>query len=300
MRFGCASLGRLKPIPTRIDERTAVDRSRHVRDVVVSALGPLCAFLITFTRLANGQDIRVDAATPLLFVAVLAGAVFAGRWSALSTVAIASFGLLIGMEETERGTTILAIVALVSTALVTGELRDRAERAERSAEVAAARLKRVSLRDPLTGMLDRRGFELAIRIEIAREARRGGALALLVIKLTDLATTNQRFGHSVGDTVIQVLADAVERRIRQSDVSARVADDEIAVVLPDTDAAGTEVIAKQVLARFHQDLLGIAPAGLIADAVYGIAAFPSDGRGMDDLLTSAERAARAVSGSARL
>jgi diguanylate cyclase (GGDEF)-like protein len=265
----------------------------------MSALGPLVAFVITYIRLAYGQDVVALAAAPLLFVAVLVGAAFAGRWSALSTVAIAAFGLLVGINETDRATTILTIAALVSTALVTGEFRDRAERAERSAEIAGARLKRVSLRDPLTGMLDRRGFELAIGVEIARETRRGGTLALLLIKLTDLALTNQRFGHSVSDTVIQVMADAVERRIRQSDVSARVADDAIAVILPDTDAAGTDVIAKHVLVRFHKDLEAVAPTGLIAGANYGVATFPSGGTNLDELLTSAERAMREVSGSAR-
>jgi len=262
---------------------------------MLSALGPFCAFLVVFARLTTNHDVVVEAAAPFLFVSVLIGAAFAGRWSALSTVAIGTFGLLLGMKEADRATTILAVAALVSTALVTGELRDRAERAERAAEIAAARLKRVSLRDPLTGMLDRRGFELAIGIEIAREARRNASLALLLIKVTGLAATNQRFGHSIGDTVVQVLADAVERRIRQSDVAARIADDQIAIVLPDTDAVGTGVIATHVLARFRSDLRGVAPTGLIADAVYGVAAFPADGKGMDELLTSAERALGSVS-----
>lgn len=274
------------------EEETSVRASRHYRDIALSALGPLAAFLITLIRLTTGQALVIAAATPLLFAAVVLGAAFAGRWSALSTAAIAAFGLILGAAEDDRGATVIAIAALVAAALVTGELRDRAERAERSAEIANARLRRVSLRDPLTGILDRRGFELAIGVEIARVARRGGSLAVLLVKLDNMRATNERFGHSVVDTLVQILTDAVERRIRQSDVSARVSDDEIAVILPDTDAQGADVIARHVVLRFLEDLRGNVPAALSARATYGIAVYPADGRGMDELLASASRALR--------
>ena len=242
----------------------------------------------------------MQAATPLLFAAVLLGAAFAGKWSALATTAIASFGLLLGTRDGDLGTTLITVAALVAAALVTGELRDRAERSERSAEIANARLKRVSLRDGVTGLLDKRGFELAIGIEIARATRRRGTLAVLLVHLDGMSAAGERFGHSVADTLVQVLADAVERRIRQSDVSARIADDEIAVILPDTDAPGAALIASHVIARFREDLRGAVPSSLAAQADYGVAMYPADGREMDALLASASRAMRGeLSGAAR-
>jgi len=276
---------------TNIDEQgTSSRRSRHYRDIALSMLGPACAFVVTLTRLGSGEELVVQALTPLLFAAVLVGAAYAGRWAALATVAIAALGLALGTDDADRGYTVVAIGALVAVALVTGELRDRAERAERAAEVANARVKRVQLRDPLTGLLDRRGFELAVAIEIAREARSGGRLALLVVRLAEMKATNLRFGHSIGDTLVQILADAVERRIRQSDISARVAEDQIAVILPDTDVTGAQVIASHVLERFQQDLRGMVPADLVARAESGVAIFPDDGTGMDELMAKAEGA----------
>lgn len=248
----------------------------------------------------SGQAVLLQAATPLLFAAVILGAAFAGKWSALATTAIASFGLLLGTRDGDIGTTLITVAALVAAALVTGELRDRAERSERSAEIANARLKRVSLRDSLTGLLDRRGFELAIGIEIVRATRRKGTLAVLLVHLDGMSAAGERFGHSVADTLVQVLADAVERRIRQSDVSARIADDEIAVILPDTDAKGAEIIAGHVIARFREDLRGAVPSSLAAQADYGVAMYPADGRGVDELLASAGRAMRGdLSGAVR-
>ena len=286
---------------TNVDEQgTGTRRSRHYRDVALSMLGPACAFVVTLARLTSRQELVVQALTPLLFAAVLVGAAYAGRWAALATVAIAAFGLGLGTDDPDRAFTVVAIGALVAVALVTGELRDRAERAERAADVANARFKRVQLRDPLTGMLDRRGFELAVAIEIAREARSGGRLALLIVRLAEMNATNLRFGRSIGDTLVQVLADAVERRIRQSDISARVAEDQIAVILPDTDRAGAQVMASHVLARFQQDLRGMVPADLVVHADSGVAIFPDDGRGMDELMTKAEGALRGeVSAAAR-
>jgi len=274
--------------------------SRRYRDVLLSALGPLSAFLIALARVMSGQGVLIQAATPLLFAAVLLGAAFAGKWSALSTTAIASFGLLLGARDEDLGTTLITVGALIAAALVTGELRDRAERSERSAEIANARLKRVSLRDGVTGLLDRRGFELAIGIEIARAIRRRGTLAVLLVHLDGMSAAGERFGRSVADTLVQVLADAVERRIRQSDVSARVADDEIAIILPDTDAPGAALIAAHVIARFREDLRGAVPASLAAQADYGVAMYPADGREMDALLASAGRARRGeLSGAVR-
>lgn len=275
-------------------------KSRPYRDIALSALGPLCAFLITLTRFMSGQATFIYAATPLFFAAVLMGAAFAGRWSALATAAIAALGLLLGTSEDQRGPTITAIAALIGSALLTGELRDRAERAERATGIANARLRRVSLRDSLTGLLDRRGFELAIGVEIARQARRQGTLAVLLFHLPGLTTTNEHFGHSVGETLVQVLADAVERRVRQSDVAARVADDQIAVILPDTDARGAAVMASHVVARFREDLRGAVPSSLSPELGHGIAVFPADGKTMDELLATAGRALRGeVSSAAR-
>lgn len=282
------------------DRPTAAGATRHVRDIVLSALGPLGAFAMTFVLFMSGREVAVQTATPLFFIAVLMGAAFAGRWSALSTAAIAAIGLFLGADEESRGTAVIAVAALVAAGLITGELRDRAERAENTARIANTRLQRVSLRDPLTGLLDRRGFDLAIGVEIARETRSGGTLSVLLLRLADLVGMKERMGSSIPDTIVQVLADAVERRVRQSDIAARVSDDQLAVILPDTDAAGSGVIASQLIASFQRDLRGVMPADVVVQADYGVGVFPGDGRTADELLASAARASRAgVSGSAR-
>jgi len=266
-----------------------VRRPSIYRDIAAPGAGPLLALVLTLTRPASGQDMSEGVFTALLFAAVVVGAGLGGRWPALLTAALAAFSLVLTSSESDRAATALAIAALVAVALVTGELRDRAERAERAVEVASQRLKRVALHDALTGLLDRRGFEFAMGVEIARETRRAGAFAILLLELGGVKAANERFGRSVGDTLIQVLADVIAQRIRQSDIPARVADHQFAVILPDTNTRGAEVIARQILASFLDDLHGVVPSSLVARGSFAVSLFPADGRSMDTLFTSASR-----------
>jgi diguanylate cyclase (GGDEF)-like protein len=277
------------------EQGTVEKRTNVYRDLAASAAGPLLAFTVTLARLGSGQDMSTSVFTALLFAAVVVGAGFGGRWSALATAALAGLGLILSSSESDRAATALTIAALVAIALVTGELRDRAERAERAVDVANQRLRRVALRDALTGLLDRRGFEYAMGVEIARETRRSGTFALLLLELSGVKAAGDRFGRSVGDTLIQVLADAIEQRIRQSDIPSRLSDYQFAVILPDTGTAGAEVIAGQILARFLDDLHGIVPGNLVARGAFAVAIFPADGGDLDALLTSASRKLEAPS-----
>ena len=247
------------------------------------------AFLVTFMRLSTGQELVNNVTTPLLFLAVVIGAVFGARWPALATAALAALGLVLTSSPDGWIGAAIGIAALLATALVTGELRDRAERSERAVEVANERLRRVALRDALTGLLDLRGFEFALGVEIARETRRGGTFALVLLELNGVRSASDRFGRSVGDTLLQVLADAIEQRIRQSDIPARVADRQFAVILPDTSTGGAEVIAGQILDRFVEDVRGIAPSSLVVGGSFAVSLFPVDGMTMDTLLSIATR-----------
>jgi diguanylate cyclase (GGDEF)-like protein len=268
---------------------TAAKRPSFYRDLAAPAAGPLLAFVVTLMRVAGDRELSDSVVTPLLFLAVVMAAALSGRWPALATAALAAFGLVLGSDENDPPRTALAIGALLATALGTGELRDRADRADRAVEVANQRLQRVALRDALTGLLDRRGFEFAMGVEIARETRRNGTFALLLLDLSGVRVANERFGQSVGDTLIQVLADAIEQRIRQSDIPARVADHQFAVILPDTNTSGTEVIARSILSSFQEELRAVAPSGLVARGSFAISLFPGDGRDVNGLLTGATR-----------
>ena len=255
-----------------------------LRQAAAEAAGPVIAFAAALARIGSGREIPDAIFVSALFAAVVAGAAFGGRWSALATVGLATIGLLVTLGNSLGPAAAAPVIVAVIVALVTGELRDRADRGEQDAALARARLRRLALRDPLTGLLDRRGFDFAIGVEMGREARRGGHFALLLFDLQELTSATERLGRSVADTILQVFGDSLEARIRQSDIPARIGEVEFAVILPDADRAGADVVAREVIKTFVENLRGIVPADLEVGARFGVARFPSEGRSSETLI----------------
>jgi len=110
-----------------------------------------------------------------------------------------------------------------------------------------SRLTELSQRDPLTGLLNRAGFELRLA---QRGAAPGGAgLALLYIDLDFFKRVNDRHGHPVGDRLLRQVAQRLSSLVRAGDAVARLGGDEFAVLLPEVTArADAEAVAGAVVA----------------------------------------------------
>ncbi len=85
--------------------------------------------------------------------------------------------------------------------------------------------------DPLTETLNRRGFERALTRSLAYVKRYGASAALIYLDLDDFKPVNDRHGHAAGDAVLKAIAAELNRRVRASDVVARVGGDEFVVLL---------------------------------------------------------------------
>ena len=90
----------------------------------------------------------------------------------------------------------------------------------------------LSLKDPLTGLHNRRYFNAVIESEIDRVARTGEAALLLMIDIDHFKQVNDTHGHLVGDQVLQVVAHAIRSCMRPMDTVARYGGEEFAVILP--------------------------------------------------------------------
>jgi diguanylate cyclase (GGDEF)-like protein len=104
------------------------------------------------------------------------------------------------------------------------------------AELAAARAKVTQLQaqadvDPLLDMINRRGFDRELRRSLAYVGRYGTLAALIYLDLDRFKPVNDRYGHAVGDAVLQAVAATLRRAVRTSDVVARLGGDEFAVLL---------------------------------------------------------------------
>lgn len=118
-------------------------------------------------------------------------------------------------------------------------LRRRAEDAEA-----------LALIDPLTGLANRRGFDARFEQELARSARSGAPLGLLVLDIDDFKSVNDTFGHAAGDAVLVAAGEVLHRAARAEDVVARLGGDEFVILLSPGDAAAAELVATRVTEDF--------------------------------------------------
>ncbi|NJD10346.1 MAG: GGDEF domain-containing protein [Gemmatimonadetes bacterium] len=100
--------------------------------------------------------------------------------------------------------------------------------------------------DPLTGLGNRRFFEVIARAELARTNRYRRPLALGLIDVDFFKEVHDRLGHQAGDQLLQLIAREVRRVLRDSDTVARLGGDEFAVLLPETPADGADVAFRKV------------------------------------------------------
>lgn len=100
--------------------------------------------------------------------------------------------------------------------------------------------------DPLTGLLNRRGFEFQLDFAMALARRSGRPLSVLVIDVDHFKRINDQHGHDEGDAVLRTLARVLRQRLRESDVLARMGGEEFLALLPDTTADAAVTIAEQL------------------------------------------------------
>ncbi len=125
------------------------------------------------------------------------------------------------------------------------------------------RLKRDGLTDALTGVANRRFFERRLREELSLRERRGNSLALLLADLDHFKDLNDRYGHQLGDEVLQQVALALSQGLRVSDVLVRYGGEEFALLLPDTSVDTAIEIAQ----RLRTQVASLAINGPHAEAV---------------------------------
>ncbi|MBB4313363.1 sensor domain-containing diguanylate cyclase [Roseospira marina] len=101
--------------------------------------------------------------------------------------------------------------------------------------------------DPLTGLLNRRGFMLDVERRLRRLAHSERPAALLYIDLDNFKPVNDRYGHARGDQVLILMAEILSTRTRPTDLIARLGGDEFAVWLEDADAEGSRLKADNLL-----------------------------------------------------
>jgi diguanylate cyclase (GGDEF)-like protein len=150
-------------------------------------------------------------------------------------------------------------------------------------------VQRQALTDELTGLANRRRFMEALGAEIARTARFGGPLTLVLADIDDFKRINDRFGHHVGDEALKQFAELLTIELREIDVAGRLGGEEFAVLLPDTDLEGAQVAAGRIRRAVEESELVLSEAIRVQyTASLGVARYEGDSA--DRLLQRADAA----------
>jgi len=152
-------------------------------------------------------------------------------------------------------------------------------------------LKNQSIRDPLTGLFNRRYMEDSLERELSRANRNKGSVAIIMMDLDRFKRFNDTFGHQAGDALLRAFGDFLIKNTRGQDIACRYGGEEFAVVLSDTTLAGALKRAdilreevRQLKVHYGGQLLGMVSISV------GLALFPDHGTTIAEVLRAADQA----------
>jgi diguanylate cyclase (GGDEF)-like protein/PAS domain S-box-containing protein len=152
-------------------------------------------------------------------------------------------------------------------------------------------LRTQSIRDPLTGLFNRRYMEESLALEVARAARNRQPLTIIMLDVDHFKAVNDTFGHEAGDVLLRELGQLVQTHIRAGDIACRYGGEEFTLIVPNTSletavqrAEQLRELAGQLSAEYQGRLL--RPVTIS----FGIAIFPAHGSSEEALLRAADAA----------
>jgi diguanylate cyclase (GGDEF)-like protein len=137
-------------------------------------------------------------------------------------------------------------------------------------------LRENALRDPMTGLYNRRFLEDYVGALVSSSQRRKSPFAVLMLDLDFFKQVNDTHGHEAGDKVIKTLADLLVRNVRASDMAVRYGGEEFLLVLTDTGAAAALKAAEKIRAEVEATKIALASGPLQKTISIGVAEFPTD------------------------
>jgi diguanylate cyclase (GGDEF)-like protein len=163
---------------------------------------------------------------------------------------------------------------------------------------AYRRLQINAATDGLTGLYNRRLFDETCEKELNRAKRYSGLLAVVLFDLHRLKEINDKYGHRMGDQVLQLAANNLRKTLRASDFAFRIGGDEFAMVLPQTDPEQAATLCRRVRNHFENEVEPLQMK-VAATLDFGMAVYPKDADTKEDLVQRADERLYALKTAAK-
>jgi diguanylate cyclase (GGDEF)-like protein len=152
-------------------------------------------------------------------------------------------------------------------------------------------LRRQSIRDQLTGLLNRRYMEEALERELKRASRAQAPLSLVMLDVDRLKQVNDRFGHEAGDLLLRTVSQCLQRRTRDEDIVCRLGGDEFVLVMPGASLEDARERAEQLLTEVRRLTIDFpGEQDFVPSLSMGLAVYPAHAPTVQALLKAADLA----------
>lgn len=149
---------------------------------------------------------------------------------------------------------------------------------------ASHHLKELAIRDDLTGLYNHRQFNDLLKTEVKKSNRYKRPLGLVIVAIKNFTTINETYGHSEGDRILANAACIIREAVREVDIPTRYGDNEFAIILPESDEAAAQVVAKRIQDALAKVKLEGGAQETHLNTSCGIAALSHQIRTKDELL----------------
>jgi len=153
-----------------------------------------------------------------------------------------------------------------------------------------AQLEELIVTDPLTGLLNRRGFHTAVDNVLARAQRKGEGFAVVYLDLDGFKRVNDSMGHAAGDDLLRHVGRQLQSGLRRYDVLARIGGDEFTMLLDGVGQSGDAGRVVEKLLHLVSQNYPIDGEDFSINASAGIACYPEAGKDAESLLLAADMA----------
>jgi diguanylate cyclase (GGDEF)-like protein/putative nucleotidyltransferase with HDIG domain len=256
-----------------------------------ASLAPIVALGTVLISLGVYFSNTTDSVAALLYVwSAFQAAYFLTRREAIAQILLigagyaAALAFVAGADRAVHWLLLMGTVVVAST--LVGLLRVRMNR-------VVERLSDASRTDPLTGLLNRRGFEELLEVELARARRSGRPLSLLVADLDHFKRLNDRGGHAEGDAALARFAAVARSCCRRIDAVGRLGGEEFGLLLPDADAERAFLVAERLRSGFAEATTDGARC-TVSIGIAGTTTTEPDRRSMAEAADQALYAAKAL------
>lgn len=157
-------------------------------------------------------------------------------------------------------------------------------------EQLQAELREQALRDPLTGLYNRRYLDETIQREISKAKRENKPLSIIVSDIDHFKSINDSYGHQVGDRFLVEIANLMKANARSSDIVCRYGGEEFLLVLPGATLSSALKRARELLQKCTGTIISHEGQGLRVGMSLGVATFPDHGQEAKELITKADKA----------